>query len=455
MKIEYNNHKMIFPQFDCDCGYPHNIPDLDVYVGSGILKDCAGYLRNRNMGTKALLVADNITYPIAGRYVEKLLTDEGMRITLCLLEREDELKPDETAIGEILLSMNKDTEFLISVGSGSVTDATRYVAFNTGRPFVCIGTAPSMDGYTSVVAPLLFHDIKINKPASYPVVIICDLDIMKSAPPAMFISGIGDVLGKYIAKADWILGNIVNHEAYCPMCADFVIQAVQKCMNNIDEIRNRTEKGTRVLIEALILAGVTTMIIGNTRAVASVEHNMSHCWEMMKLAAKEKPPSHGTAVGVGTVYSLMFYEQFMKLDLQKVNKSEVEKNRLSYQQREDFMVRCYGEKTGKSIMQENPEDFIDWTEQERRINAMTDKWELIREELNFLPTSTEMVNVLKKLCAPITAAELGINDQMLDITLKCAKDYRSRYSVCKALDELGILKDSIWRLKSMQLELNK
>jgi glycerol-1-phosphate dehydrogenase [NAD(P)+] len=187
-------------------------------------------------------------------------------LSVCLLEREDELKPDETALGEVLLSMDKDTEFFISVGSGSVTDITRYVAFNTGRPFVSIGTAPSMDGYTSVVAPLLFNGTKVNKPASYPPVIICDLEIMKSAPLAMFISGVGDVLGKYIARADWRLGNIVNNESYCPMCADFVIEAVQKCIDNIDEIKNRSEKGTRVLIEALIMAGVTIMIIGNTRA---------------------------------------------------------------------------------------------------------------------------------------------------------------------------------------------
>lgn len=443
LEIQYSAHKLIFPKFDCNCGYPHGTPDLDIYIGAGILKDCAGYIKSRNLGLKAVLVADNITYPIAGKYIEKLLTESGFRITLCLLERKEELKPDETALGEVLLSMDDDTEFFISVGSGSVTDVTRYVAFNTGRPFVCIGTAPSMDGYTSVVAPLLFNNTKVNKPALYPQVIICDLDIMKSAPPAMFVSGIGDVLGKYVAKADWKLGNIINNEAYCPMCADFVIGAVQKCVENIDEIQHRTEKGTRVLIETLIMAGVTIMIIGNTRAVASVEHNMSHCWEMMKLAAKETPPSHGTAVGVGTVYSLKFFEQFTKLEPSKLDKSEIEKNRLSHNQREEFMIRCYGEKAGKSIMRENPKDFIDWSEQERRIDAMIENWGTIKRELKLLPSSLEMIKLLKKLGAPTTAKELGINSQFLDTSLQCAKDYRDRYSVCKALDELGVLHSAV------------
>lgn len=446
MEVQYKDNKMIFPQFTCDCGCPHNYPDLDVYVGTNILKNCAAYIRGRDLGQKAVLVADNITYEIAGRYVENLLKAEGFNITLCLLERENELEPDETALGEVLMCMEKDTEFFISVGSGSITDITRYVAFNTGRRFVCIGTAPSMDGYTSVVSPLIFKGAKVNKPASYSLVIICDLSIMKSAPPAMFISGAGDVLGKYIAKADWILGSIVNDELFCPVCAGLVMQAVQKCLDNTDEIINRTETGTRVLIEALILAGITIMIIGNTRAVASVEHNMAHYWDMMKLASGQKAPSHGTAVGVGTVYSLLIYEQFLKMGPYRVDKYEVEKNRLSRLQREQFMIRSYGEKIGTVIMNENPDDFLSWHEQLKRINAITNKWELICEEMKFLPPAADIAGMLRRHGAPVTAQEIGVDDHLLAITLQCAKDYRTRYNVCKALDELGILDEVIQRV---------
>ena len=106
--------------------------------------------------------------------------------------------------------MEQDIEFFISVGSGSITDLTRFVAFHTGRPFVAVGTAASMDGYTSVISALLFNGLKVNKPGACPKIIKCDIDIMKDAPLPMFISGVGDVLGKYIAKADWILGNIIN-----------------------------------------------------------------------------------------------------------------------------------------------------------------------------------------------------------------------------------------------------
>ena len=104
-----------------------------------------------------------------------------------------------------------------------------------------------MDGYTSVVAPLLFNGQKVNKPSSCPVIIICDIDVMMTAPKPMFVSGVGDVLGKYIAKADWLLGRIINDEIYCPVCAT-LLQAVDNCMNNIDIIKNRTPEAQESLL---------------------------------------------------------------------------------------------------------------------------------------------------------------------------------------------------------------
>jgi glycerol-1-phosphate dehydrogenase [NAD(P)+] len=445
-KVTYENNKMIIPEISCGCGFSHAIPDIDVYIGSGILPECAGYIRKRNLGNKLVLVADNITYEVAGRKVEEILREDGFQVTLCLLEREEELKPDETALGEVLLAMDPDTDFLVGVGSGSVTDITRYVAFNTGRPFVIAGTAASMDGYTSVVAPLLFNGQKVNKPSSCPVIIICDIDVMMTAPKPMFVSGVGDVLGKYIAKADWLLGRIINDEIYCPVCADIITQAVDNCMNNIDIIKNRTPEGTRILIEALILAGITILIVGNTRPVASIEHNMGHYWEMKKLERKEETPSHGIAVGVGTVYSLKFFDYFFNLDLSRIDKEEIRKNRLTREERIKKMKEGYGEKIAEAIMRENPEDFLDWEEQERRIDRVLSRMDEIKDTLKFLPSAEEMIKSMKELGAPVSASEIGIDQKLLRDTFHHAKDYRSRYTVFKTLDELGLLNEAIEKI---------
>jgi glycerol-1-phosphate dehydrogenase [NAD(P)+] len=115
------------------------------------------YIRKRGLGTHCVLVADDNTYPLAGEKVEKALADAGFSVIPCVIHRDGPMDPDERACGEVLLSIQPETEFLVAVGSGSITDTTRINAMRCRLPFVSVGTAPSMDGYTSVVAPLLLR----------------------------------------------------------------------------------------------------------------------------------------------------------------------------------------------------------------------------------------------------------------------------------------------------------
>ena len=57
----------------------------------------------------------------------------------------------------------------------------------------------------------------------------------------MVCSGVGDVLGKYIAKADWMLGSVINGETYCGLCGDIVTGAIEKLLQNIDS-PSKTER---------------------------------------------------------------------------------------------------------------------------------------------------------------------------------------------------------------------
>lgn len=104
-----------------------------------------------------MLVTDETTYSIAGQDAKRVLIREGFSVIRCVIRHDGSVEPDERSCGEVLLSIQPEAEFLISVGSGSITDTMRINATRTGMPFVCVGTAPSMDGYISVVAPLLLR----------------------------------------------------------------------------------------------------------------------------------------------------------------------------------------------------------------------------------------------------------------------------------------------------------
>lgn len=442
--LEYDeNGKMLISGIECACGGKHTLPSQDIYVGADLVKRIPGYIRARGLGTHCVLVADNNTYEIAGRRVSRTLSDEGFDVIECVIVRDGPMDPDESAVGEVLLSIQPETEFLVAVGSGSVTDTTRVNAARTGLPFVSVGTAPSMDGYTSVIAPLTFKGLKIHRAGPCPEIIVCDTEILRTAPLDMVCAGVGDVLGKYIAKCDWMIGNIVNDEPYCDVCGEIVTDAINKLLANIPEIRARTEYGIRILIEALLLAGVTIMIIGHTRAVASVEHNIAHYWEMQQMLRGNRAPSHGASVGVATLMVWPIFKRFAHEDISGLDLDAIREKRLDRETRENWMIRAYGEANARAIMSENEGDFLTWEEQRRRILRAQSRIDDIRAAIALMPEYDDILAAMKALGAPITPDECGVPADLVNMSMHCAKDYRTRYTLFKLLDECGLLEKYI------------
>ena len=441
-KIEYDNDgKLTISGLECVCSCDHTDPDKDIYVGSGLIEKIPGYITKRGLGTNCVLVADNNTYEIAGRRVSQTLKAAGFHVIECVIVREGKMEPDERAVGEVLLSIQPETQFLVAVGSGSITDTTRVNAMRTGLPFVSVGTAPSMDGYTSAIAPLTFKGLKIHRHGPCPEIIVCDTEILKTAPLSMIQSGVGDVLGKYIAKCDWKIGNIINDEPYCFVCGEIVTDAIEKLLANVDEIREKTDKGMKILIEALLLAGVTVLIIGHTRAVASVEHNIAHYWEMMQMLRGKTAPAHGSSVGVATLLAWPLFTRFAKEDLSKLDLEAIKAKRITREQRVKWMEHAYGKANGTAIMEENPGDFLTWEEQERRIRRAQERFEEIKAAIDEMPKFEEIYAAMEKLGAQMTAGDCGVDEELLITSMHCAKDYRTRYTLFKLLDECGLIED--------------
>ena len=63
------------------------------------------------------------------------------------------------------------------------------------------------------------------------------------------------------------------------------------------------------------LTPTTIMIIGHTRAVASIEHNIAQFWEMILVQRGVRPPMHGASVGVATLLVWPMFTRFMEEDL--------------------------------------------------------------------------------------------------------------------------------------------
>ena len=442
VKVRYDDdHRMILENLSCDCPCDHARPNQDIYVGKGLIPRLPEYIARRGLGTHCVVVCDENTFKVAGEQVYQVLKNAGYDAILLKFVREGELVPDERTIGELLLTIQPETEFLVAVGSGSITDTCRVNAARCKLPFVSVGTAPSMDGYTSVVAPLILRGTKIHRAGPCPEIIVCDLQVLATAPLDMVRSGVGDVLGKYIAIADWQIGSVINDEPYCPTCGEIVLNAVGSLIDNIDEIRSRTEKGMQVLIEGLLLAGITIMIVGHTRAVASVEHNVGHFVEMKMLERYGKAPSHGATVGAAT---LMVYPAFKRFANEDISGIDLKKRfPMPVEERRAFMRDTWGVEGGETIMAENPGDFLTTEELRRRVRRVKERFGDIKKIIDDMPAYDEIYAAMERLGAKMTLAELGVDQDVVNTAMHCAKDYRTRYSLFKTLDELGLLETYI------------
>ena len=294
-------------EYSCACGKSHKVDIQAIRVGSGVIQELPGILRDLG-ASHIFLVADNYTYEAAGRQVEQLLDQAGLAYHKRVFQTETPLVPNEYALGSVLAAMTSQDDMLLAVGSGTLNDVTKYVSARTGVPYVIAATAPSMDGYASTVAPTILDGFKTTLPAVYPAAIVADVDILKDAPMPMLTAGFGDIIGKFTSLADWRLSHQLNGEYYCPEVAGVIEAAVETCAANAQALAQRAPQAIQAMTEALILSGLAMGMVGVSRPASGAEHQMAHYWEMDALRRGEEHPLHGNAVGVGTVLAASLYE---------------------------------------------------------------------------------------------------------------------------------------------------
>ena len=125
-----------------------------------------------------------------------------------------------------------------------------------------------------------FVSVKSDKPhsivATAPLGVFVDIDIIKKAPSRLLASGCGDLVANIIAVKDWQLGHEKKTgEYYGRYSANLALMSAMIVLENSSQF---AKKGldARVIVEALISAGVASCIAGSSRPCSGAEHLFSH-----------------------------------------------------------------------------------------------------------------------------------------------------------------------------------
>ncbi len=434
--------------FECECGRTHKSLFAHYIFEPGAIERLPALLARLGY-RRPFLISDTHTHAIAGRQAEEILQRAAVPFSSHVLKSPEnsDLAADEHALGSIAMANDKEADIIISVGTGTINDLGRYFSYITGRPFLLIATAPSMDGLVSGVAPLIFHNMKITFPAQEPLALICDPDIMAAAPLKMLAAGAADILGKYNCLLDWKLSHIINDEYYCDTIAGIMRTAVDQTMDCAGGLASHDREAVSVLTQALVLSGIAMDFSGNSRPASGAEHHQSHYWEMQFLFDNTPAVLHGTKVGIGTVLMLELYNELARMNRPDFARLRAEiSSRPSMDEWEKEMRRCYREgaegiiELEKTSGKNAPEGLL------RRLAVIEEKWEEIKALAAQAPLAGEIYHVLETMGAARRPADVGIPREYVRDSIRFGKELRDRYTILQLMWDIGALDASAERL---------
>jgi len=187
------------------------------------------------------------------------------------------------------------SDLIIGLGGGRSVDVAKLCSFNIKIPFVSIPTSASHDGIASP-----FVSVRGKKPhslvATAPLGVFVDVDIIKRAPRKLIASGCGDLMAKITAVKDWELGRDKMGEYYGRYSADLASMSAKILVESASSF-SKNGLDVRVIVEALISAGVASCIAGSSRPCSGAEHLFSHAVDHLEYGIG----LHGEKCGIGSI----------------------------------------------------------------------------------------------------------------------------------------------------------
>lgn len=390
-----------------------------------------------NNHTRLFMVADANTFAAQGRAVKEALLAAGFDLKYIIFSNE-EVVADAAHVFDVLIAAGGDMRTYIAVGAGTLTDITRFASHRTHSQFISIPTAPSVDGFASIGAPLIVHGVKITVYCQAPLAIFADINTLTHAPQAMIAAGFGDMLGKLTSIADWRLGSLLWNEPYDETIAQRTLDAVQICIDNVDAIGRGAPEGISRLLDALLESGYCMLDFGESRPASGAEHHTSHYWEMKLLREGRPAILHGAKVGVATVMVAELYDRVRALTREQVSElleattwpvrdEEIARIRAAYGDLADDVIAEH-----KAFLELAPEKV------EAIKRAILDHWDDIQTIAAQVPPSAVVADLLRRAGGPTTAAELGFDDAERDLGFDNGHYLRNRFTARKLVHVLGI-----------------
>ena len=412
-------------------------------IEEGAIKSCYPII-DENLPEGPLLVAfDENTWDAAGRAVTDQLDSHDRAFeTFKVTAEADEDHPicTDRRIDEFTRKLRQtDCDAGLAVGSGTINDIVKMGSYQANAPMGVIGTAPSMNGYTSGIAAVLSDGVKTSVPCQPPQFVVADVEVMAEAPYRMLCSGLGDLLSKPVSNADWQMSALLKGTPHSKKALQIIEDAEDALEGVAERLPQRERDAVQDLIRSLILSGVAMAVAGSSSPASGGEHLISHYIDMTGHAHHLPMDLHGCQVGVGTVTSAYLYEKLENLDPEAIEPKSRADKLPAWETYAETLEDRFGP-LYEAVREHASGGYPTKDELADRLTDLKSRWdEILPKVTRTLRTSCSIRAQLQRAEAPTRFRDLGIEKERATKAILHSKDIRDRYTVLHLLWELGRL----------------
>jgi len=398
----------------------------------------------------AIVVADGNTWAVAGQAVTSSLTAAGVHL------EDPYIFPGRPTLYASYDNAQKVRDHLrgvdaiaCSIGSGSLNDLVKRASDELGRRYMNVCTAASMDGYAAFGASLTENGFKHTMSCRAPQALIADLPTMAAAPQRCTASGLGDLIEKIPAGADWILADELGIEPIDEDVWNLVQGPLPRAISDPVGLAQGRPEAFEGLAEGLIMSGLSMQKYRiSSRPASGAGHQFSHVWEMEHLGMDQDPPlTHGLKVGLGTIAVLALWERVLDLDLSAL---DIDARVSTWPNDEQMEAIVRSRFTGNMVepaVRETMAKHLTAGQLRGRLELLATRWPTIRERCRAqLVPAQEAERILSDVGAVTHPQQIGLTRRRFHDTYLRCRMIRSRYTLVDLLEEAGVLQSETDKL---------
>ena len=417
---------------------PVGIDTRQVISGRGAICGIGDMMETLFPHRIAVIVADKTTWEIAGKSVYGRMESSLVKQQEPCIITDPALSADWKYVQMLEKFLDTSDAIPVAVGSGVINDLTKLAAFRTGRPYVCVGTVASSDGYAAFGASIIRDGAKQTFECSAPCGIVMDTDIIFRAPRHLTSGGYADLMAKITAGADWITADAAGAEPIDKAAFCLSQSGLRGIVSDFDI---NSEDSVEGLVRGLLQSGFAMQLNKSSRPASGAEHLFCHLWDVQSSRLGGGNVSHGFQVGIGVLVSTILYRSLLSADIEHMDMAACAARWPAWEHTAERIAELFASDPQMidACMRQTKRKYPSKKELYGQLSAFQSSWSATRRRLEAQVLSyDEAKRLLEKAGAPTRPGQIGLSRQRLLDSCRMLPYMRDRFTIVDLAVRLGV-----------------